>query len=152
MEQNYSNPERSLPGDTDSDFQLSQELNKSTDERFNLSSSFKEYKNKGQAGTSRQKQSQEQLHNPEKYALEALRMTPSQFERYKHAFDLFDLSNTGKISKVEFERVVGFFGLADDISQTELTKNFLLLDRDNDRQFTIFDFLREMNNQNMFRF
>jgi len=144
MEQNYSNPERSLPGDTDSDFQLSQELNKSTDDRFNLSSSFR---NKG-----KERHHQEQLNSPEKYALETLRMTPTQFERYRNAFGLFDLSDTGKISKVEFERVIGFFELAKDISQRELTENFLLLDRNNDRHFTIFDFLRETNNQNMFRF
>src|SRR5690606_3799617 len=86
-----------------------------------------------------------------KYALSILKITQTQFASYKHAFGLLDLSDTGNNRKLDFEKVLGFFGIANDLSQASVEECFLNLDRDGDRQFNVIDFVRDINNQKMFR-
>ena len=89
--------------------------------------------------------------NPRDYALNKLMMTEAQFERYSHGFELLDLSHSGKISKLEFEKVIGFFALANDLSHEEINDLFAKLDDNNKGYFTMSEFLREFNNTTYFK-
>lgn len=89
--------------------------------------------------------------SPEEYGLNKLRMTRAQFDRYKFAFELLDLSDSGKISKLDFEQMVGYFGLANHLSQDDFNDMFTRLDLDGDKHFTLSDFLREINDRHLFK-
>ena len=129
---------------------LTRTRSKSDADQMAANLSFEDYKNRKSLEKPREK-SQKLPKSPEKYALNILRMTPTQFARYQHAFGLLDLSDMDKISRLDFEKVLGFFGLANDLSQARVKECFLSLDRDGDKHFTLVDFLREINNQKMFR-
>ena len=85
---------------------------------------------------------------PEEYAKTYLNIDTKLYQKYLKTFDLMDLNDNEDISRFEFKSLLKQFSLGMNLTKDEAKEMFFNIDKDQDGEVNLQDFLESLNRNN----